>query len=242
MSDVVTKRGLTIRNFTRYNTEDIVALMEVIEEHNFDEELDSFSPYAPNKVVVLKQAPAALKVKGWSGQDVRRFCKIHDKRGVQAGTISLASPKHLFDLTLEQLTFDMQDEKVLPARFVLELVQALVSLLPVDSQHQAAPRGIESRTKIRIEEKVVNKPPANRGKERKARQVELKKLNSLEYLLRDATCSTFRVTQVAKGLADPSFLASLEAYLAGMVHLRDQIFKAQDKLRTPAPTQDKEST
>lgn len=241
MSDVVTKRGLTIRNFTRYNTEDIVALMEVIEEHNFDEELDSFSPYSPNKVVVFNQAPAALKVKGWGGQDLRRFCKIHDKRGVQAGTISLASPKHLFNLTLEQLTFDMEDEKVLPAQFVLELVSALVSLLPVDDQHQAAPRGIEDRMKIRIEDKVVNKPPANRGKERKERQVELKKLKSLEHLLQDATGSTYRVTKVAKGLADPSFLTSLEAHLAGMIHLRDLILKAQDNLRTPAPTQ-KEST
>ena len=121
----VTKGGLTIHNFTRYNTDDIVALAEALEDHNFDGALVSYSEYAPNDAVTLRQAGAPLVVGTPMGDKRRSFFKIHYPEGVNGGTITLANPNKLFELHLEQLAFEMDEEKVLPARFVLELAAAL---------------------------------------------------------------------------------------------------------------------
>ena len=50
----VTKGGLTIHNFTRYNTDDIVALAEALEDHNFDGALVSYSEYAPIQTAYMR--------------------------------------------------------------------------------------------------------------------------------------------------------------------------------------------
>jgi hypothetical protein len=236
-SVAVTKGGLTIHNFTRYNTDDIVAFAEAMEDHNFVDDPVTYSEYAPNDAVTLRQAGAPLLVgTHMRGEKRKSFFKINYPQGVNAGTITLANPNKLFDLHLEQLAFEMEDEKVLPARFVLDLATAWALLLPGVYRHQPVPRGIEEM-RIRIEEKAAAKAPAARSVERKKK---MRILNQLLFKLHSALVGIDAITKNAGEFMDPRFMEFVEGHKAGLVHLRNQLKETQTKLRTPVHHQDKE--
>jgi hypothetical protein len=233
----VTKGGLTIHNYTRYNTDDIVALAEALEDHNFEDGLVSYSEYAPNDAVTLRQAGAPLLVgTPMRGEKRRSFFKVNYPEGVNGGTITLANPNKLFELHLEQLAFEMDDEKVLPARFVLELAVAWNLLLPGMYRHQAVPRGIE-KMRIRIEDKAAAKAPSARTEERKKK---MRILNRLLFKLHTAMIGIDSVVKEAGEFMDPRFLEFVEEHKARLVYLRNQLNETRTNLRTPAHHQDKE--
>ena len=248
-----TRLGLKVMNFTRYNTDDIVAMLE----------------WAENSIpdVIIQddfKAGMSLREMGYSKDPDRP--KVRRGYGVRRGAILIASPKDIYDNALEALAAEGSDSVSIPQTGI----RKLLSLLRWGVYSTADNKWLDDEENdivdspnvphftVRIEKKRQNK--VIRDGKSAQRTAARKQLKTLEFKLtgmkRSLKSPSWRVTKRARraGQAAPapdwksveavtgtdSYKKAVEKLSARMTSLRADIRKAVDAIRLPEFTQEEE--
>ena len=248
-----TRLGLKVMNFTRYNTDDIVALLEWVENSIPD--------------IIIQddyKLGVSLREMGYS-KDADRP-KVRRGYGVRRGAVLIASPKDIYDNVLEALAAEGSDSASVPQTAIRKLVSLLRwGVYSTSNREWLDDEENESETSpklphftIRIEKKRQNK--IIRDGKSAQRTAARKQLKALEFKLsgmkRSLKSPGWRITQRARrtGQAPPapdwksvevvtgtdSYKKAVERLSARMSSLRADIRKAVDAIRLPEFTQEEE--
>jgi len=247
ISEVRTTGGLTIRNYTRYDTEDILAVVQRVETELFPKGSVELSSWAPNGVmaVVHGVGEPKMETRVRKGRiENRRFkARAAPLRSARSGTLTVAHPKFVFDNPVEALSIEFSDEKRAPSSLSSEIA-AVVTI--AYGQRGMAVRSFEddgSWNRIRIYETPVAPRPKD-GKSRE-RKMANSSLNRVAYTLETAG-------HILKRAISELVRAGLTEHEAELMRLRTQMFDLRDRIKctrlkhvpptlTLNPSQDKDN-
>ena len=115
--------GLIVRNYTCYNTDDIMAVVNKVEELLGRTQRVVVRSDRPDVTIVQTSQPF---IPGKSKFDYRHFfSRMGHPRSAKAGVITVPSPKYMFANALEQLAFESADVKLAPAHAASDLAATL---------------------------------------------------------------------------------------------------------------------
>jgi hypothetical protein len=246
ISEVRTKGGLTIRNYTRYDTEDILAVAQRVENELFPNGRVELSEWAPNGVMAVVHAVGQPKseVRVRKGRIETRVFKarVAPFRSSRSGTLMVAHPKIVFDNSVEDLCVAFADEKRAPSLLAADIASVITAAY---SQRSKPLRSFEddgSWDRIRIyDTPVATRPKDGKSRERKALTGSL---NRVSHTLGSAGESLKRAGAElgAAGLTEHE--AELMRLSIQMFDLRDRVKRTRLKHIPPTltPSQDKDNT
>lgn len=220
-----TKGGLTILNYTRYSTDDIVAVCNEMERRRFGKRPVVFSPFVVDNTLRIYQASGELKtaVVVRPGYIANRppFAKAYEERSSRPASIKVCHPNRVFANPLQSLISD--EFPFIPAESLLDLVQVLNTAYPATRYGGNVSVSGYEKFSIRILPKLEDKKP--REMRRDVRRRVNKDLNYIDHALRTVT-RTLRVhaeCQPDDPAAMAQFRDALQEFLVRGAHLRDQL-------------------
>jgi hypothetical protein len=177
-------KGLIVRNYSSYNTDDIMAVVNKVEELLSRKRRLSIRRECASINIVQTRQPFAPQVRASKNRMERRrfFSRIGHPRSAKAGVITVSSPKHLFDNAVEQLAFEVMDVKLAPLSASLDLAATLALSVYAPSPMEPAVAAMtlgpfreeELSIRFRVNDKPEHSAPKgpNREEERRGRQVK----------------------------------------------------------------------
>jgi hypothetical protein len=229
-----TKGGLTVVNYSRYSTDDIVCLLNAIEHHLFGRSRPVvFSTRTAGETIYIYQATGALKretiVKRGSITDRSPFAKATASRSMRPSSVKVCHPDHAFDNILQQLV--AEDAPRIPDRAVEDLTIALMGFYV---QPNGYPDPDRFRTiPIRVVKKIEDKKP--REARRADRRAANKECNSTEFAL-FSVVNTINHINRSDEVPHPALVGlrgEVEALLAAANRLRDSISTIRNTILLP---------
>jgi hypothetical protein len=218
-----TKGGLTIQNYSRYNTDDIVALCNAIEKRRFGKGPVVFSPFVVNNTLRIYQASGELKpemiVRPGHMATRPPFSKAYGERSSRPASIKVCHPNRVFTNPLQSLVSD--EFPFIPTEALLDLIGVLHAAYPA-TRYSVNYNGYEE-FRIRIMPKLEDKKP--REMRRDVRRKVNKDLNHIDHALWSVT--RMLQSHAAYQPEDPAAMArfrdALHDFLEWGADLRDQL-------------------
>jgi hypothetical protein len=241
--EVRTNGGLTLRNYTRYDTQTLLAIVNEFERRIAPDGKVVIDEWAPNGVVAFVHASGAQPERTKGGRGAGRALKAYaaPRRSSRSGTVTIVHPKDVFDNPVEALAAEIADEKLAPIEVTLDVLRAMSVAYSQRCMPTKAIYDDGAWPRIWITDKPAMKRPRD-GKSGERRE-QTRKVNRAAYAVGSA-CFLLRNALTELGQAGATeYEAELLRLRAQLADLRDRIGKARLNYVPPTlnPSQDKDN-
>ena len=205
MSSLFTKAGVELINYTRYNTSDLLALLNAVEEQIASHGVApitvrphsrhasfTFRDYCPKKKWRTKREWDRSTNQSRTRQ-IRNYEQMTANWDVPGGTLGVILPGSIYADAIEELSSVTQDEPVMPFEMLRVICSSIVDMYPASREHAAGTDQLVSSLltmpiaghSVRIDPKRNAKKPQSE-KNLEQRRKYLSKLDTMRFYAKRA--------------------------------------------------------